>query len=267
VGIGTQTDLYDAQARFQLAEANEIEAGNLIEDAIQSLVLIIGTDPRELSRLREDAPLEMPSPASVVDWVAMAIDNNPTLRSAALDLEIARQEIDRQKYTKHPSVSLNAAQSYRDNSGGVNGSSDRTNTSIGLELQFPLYVGGAVAAQVQQAALNANSQEQIVELTRRSVDRTIRDIFNDVTSGINRVKALDQAVIAGQSAVEAKQEGFAAGLITNLDVLDAQRDLFQARRDYLRARYDFILSVLRLEQAAGQLDEADVARINTWLEG
>ena len=60
--------------------------------------------------------------------------------------------------------------------------------------------------------------------------------------------------------------GFAAGLITNLDVLDAQRDLFQARRNYLRARYDYVLAVLNLEQAAGQLDEDDVARVNNWLE-
>ncbi|MCZ7601002.1 MAG: TolC family protein [Gammaproteobacteria bacterium] len=104
-----------------------------------------------------------------------------------------------------------------------------------------------------------------MEQTRREVYRNVRDVYNDVSSGISRVEALRLAVIASESALEARQEGFAAGLITNLDVLDAQRDLFQARRDYLRARYDFIVSLLRLEQAAGQLDEEDVARINGWL--
>ena len=101
---------------------------------------------------------------------------------------------------------------------------------------------------------------------KRQVTRNVRDVFNDVVSGIKRVNALKQAVVAGESAVEAKNEGFAAGLITNLDVLDAQRDLYQAQRNYLRARYDFILAVLSLEQSAGQLDEDDVRRVNAWLE-
>ncbi len=265
VGIGTQTDLYDAEARYQLAEANEIESGNLIEDAVQALIAIVGGDPGELERLRENAPMQMPDPAAETDWVAIALANNPTLRSAALDYEIARQEIDRQRYVRHPNVSLNASGSYRDSSGGINGSSDRTDARVGLAVEFPLYLGGLVAAQVQRAALGANAQEQVVEQTRREVYRNVRDVYNDVSSGISRVEALRLAVIASESALEARQEGFAAGLITNLDVLDAQRDLFQARRDYLRARYDFIVSLLRLEQAAGQLDEEDVARINAWL--
>jgi outer membrane protein len=266
VGIGTQTDLYDAEARFQLAEANEIEARNLIEDARESLIAIVGADPGPLRPLREDAPLQVPAPDSAEDWVSIAIANNPALQSASLDFAIAQQEIEFQKSTRSPNIALNAAQGYRDNSGGINGSSDRTNTSVGLELRMPLYLGGAVAARVQKAALGANAQEQVVEFTRRQISRNVRDVYNDVVSGIGRVEALRLAVIAGQSAVEARQEGFSAGLITNLDVLDAQRDLFQARRDYRRARYDFILSVLTLEEVAGQLSEEDVVRINSWLE-
>lgn len=266
VGIGTQTDLYDAQARYQLAEANEIDARNLIEDAVQNLIAIVGADPGELDPLREDAVLELPTPESVSDWVTMAVDNNPELRSATLDYQIAQREVDFQQHTRHPRIGLNAGGSYRDSSGGVNGSSDRTEASVGLALRFPLYLGGQVEAQVQKAALSANAQEQLVESTRRRITREIRDVFNDVASGVSRVEAFRQAVVAGESAVESKQEGFSAGLITNLDVLDAQRDLYQARRDYLRARYDFILSSLDLERAAGQLDREDVARINTLLE-
>jgi outer membrane protein len=268
VGIGTQTDLYDAQARFQIAEANEIQARNLIDDALQALIEIVGENPGDLARLREDAPLEFPDPNQVDAWIAMAMDANPDLRSSALGLEIARRDVERQQKLRHPSVSLNLSQDYSDSDSGANfGGGDRDSTSVGVQLAFPLYLGGSVAALVEQAGLNANIQEQSLELTRRQLDRSVRDLFNNVTTGVSRVNALNQAVIASESAVEAKQEGYAAGLITNLDVLDAQRDLFQARRDYLRARYDYILSVLRLEQSAGQLDEGDVARINGWLEG
>jgi outer membrane protein len=267
VGIGTQTDLYDAQARFQIVEANEIVAMNLIEDSRQALIAIVGSEPGELSKLRDDAPLESPTPDQVSVWVADALKNNPALLAENIGLDIARQEIERQRRIKSPNVSLNISQSYSDSNGGVSSSgSDRSVTSIGVNVAMPLYTGGSDKALVLQAALNANVQEQSVEQVRRQIIRDVRNLFNDVQSGIRRVAALQQAVVAGESAVEAKNEGFAAGLITNLDVLDAQRDLFQAERDYLRARYDYILAVLFLEQAAGQLDEDDVSRVNLWLQ-
>ena len=267
VGIGTQTDLYDAEARYQIVEANEIEAVNFIEDATQALIAIVGSAPGELSKLKEDAPLEPPTPNQVDDWVNRAVANNPALQSESLGLEIARQEVERQRHIKSPTVSVVASQSYADANGGVTSSGNsREASSVGLRLAMPLYTGGADKAQLLEASLNANAQEQLLEQVRRQTTRNVKDVFNDVTSGIRQVYALQKAVVAGESAVEAKNEGFAAGLITNLDVLDAQRDLFQASRNYLRARYDYILAVLSLEQAAGQLDEEDVARVNNWLE-
>lgn len=268
VGIGTQTDLFDARARFQIAEANEIDAENLIEDARQTLIQIIASDPGSISKLREDAPLELPQPASVDEWVASAALNNPQIIAQQLGLDIARIEVENQKALRTPSVTFNASQSFSHAGGsGVTGSSsDRNVTTVGVQLSMPLFLGGSIAAQIEKAGLDANSQEQNVIQTKRQVERQVRDVFNDVVTGIKRVNAFKQAVIAGESAVEAKNEGFSAGLITNLDVLDAQRDLFQAQRNYLRARYDFILSVLSLEQAAGQLDINDVRRVNTWLE-
>ena len=101
---------------------------------------------------------------------------------------------------------------------------------------------------------------------RRSTERATRAAFLGVTGGASRVRALRQSVIAAESAVEAKREGYEAGINTNLEVLDAQRDLFLSSTDLLRARYDFILNILRLKQAAGTLNEEDVERFNRWLQ-
>jgi len=84
-------------------------------------------------------------------------------------------------------------------------------------------------------------------------------------SRLRRIDALAEAVRAGENALLAKEESFAAGLTTNIAVLDAQRDLFQAERDYLKARYDYIRQMLELEELVGNLDEDDVRRVNTLL--
>jgi len=64
-----------------------------------------------------------------------------------------------------------------------------------------------------------------------------------------------------------KEESFAAGLTTNIAVLDAQRDLFRAERNYTKERYEYIMQMLQLERLSGDLDEDDVARANAWLTG
>jgi len=48
-------------------------------------------------------------------------------------------------------------------------------------------------------------------------------------------------------------------------VLNAQQQVFQTRRDLQQARYNYLVNTLRLKAATGQLDEADVAKVNTAL--
>ncbi|MBL0914201.1 MAG: TolC family protein, partial [Sphingopyxis sp.] len=67
-------------------------------------------------------------------------------------------------------------------------------------------------------------------------------------------------------ALQATEAGYEVGTRTAVDVLEARRRLFQAQTDYARSRYDYVLNVLTLEQAAGTLDEARLARVNGWLE-
>ena len=89
--------------------------------------------------------------------------------------------------------------------------------------------------------------------------------FLSVQSQISRTDALSEAIVAGENALDAKEEGFSAGLTTNLDVLNAQRDLSSNKTGYLQSRYDYILSMLKLEKVSGQLDEEDIKRVNSWL--
>jgi outer membrane protein TolC len=143
---------------------------------------------------------------------------------------------------------------------------DTETTTYGIAVNIPFYLGGAINLRGKQAGLQYNRAEELLEETKRQASTDTTSAFLNVTSGVSQVEALFDAITAGESALEAKEEGFSAGLTTNLDVLDAQRDLSESRRDFLRALYNYILSVLDLERAAGQLDVEDIERVNSWLE-
>jgi outer membrane protein len=87
-----------------------------------------------------------------------------------------------------------------------------------------------------------------------------------VLTAIRRIKAYDQARVSNKSALEANQAGFDVGTRTIIDVLNATRDLYLAQRNYSVSRYDYILNYLRLKQAAGEIDEQNLAAVNRWLQ-
>lgn len=266
VGLGTTTDLFDAQARFSLAEATEISAQNLLHDANQALIEVVGEFSEALAPLKAQSPLEPPDPNDVETWIGMALENNLEYLISRQQVKVAESELKRQRAGHYPWVDFIVQHNNVDASGSISGpGSERTSTDALIQLNVPILEGGAVVARAREAGLRLQAAHKREEAARRAVERNIRDSFLGVTSSIRQVQALDRAVTASESSLEAKNEGFAAGLDTNLDVLDAQRDLFRAKRDYLRARYDYILNWLRLKQVQGALDEEDLRQVNGWL--
>ena len=110
-----------------------------------------------------------------------------------------------------------------------------------------------------------NAARRDYESSRRQVHTETRGAFLTISTRLRRIGALAEAVQAGVGALRAKEAGFAAGLNTNIEVLDAQRALFSAERDYLKERYDYVLEILQLEALIGNLDSDDLRRVNAWL--
>ena len=260
VGLGTRTDLYDARARYEYSVAEGIEAQRVLVDMRQVLVALVGRDPGTLLSLSPAAALSKPQPDDAGLWIGRALLDNRSLKALSLDTLSAETEIDRQQALRRLTVGLNLSAEYSDSA-----SADSTDASLTLLFKLPFYQGGLINAQIREATSNHNAARARYESARREIQRKTRQAFLSINSQLRRITALAQAVTAGESALQAKEEGFAAGLTTNIEVLNAQRDLFRAERDYLKARYDYVLQVLVLEQLAGQLNEEDVSRVNRWL--
>jgi outer membrane protein len=182
-------------------------------------------------------------------------------------VEIADREVSRIKAGHYPTLDLVASHSNSDADGSLTGSGRlNENTDIGLQLGIPLVQGWGVVSGTREARALYQTALHNQEGIRRSVDRTSRSAYQAITSGISRLQALNKAVRAGNSTVEAKREGFKAGVNTNVEVLDAVRDLYGSERDYINAKYQFILSTLQLKRVTGSLEVADLERVNSWLE-
>ncbi|HEY4957733.1 MAG TPA: TolC family protein, partial [Caldimonas sp.] len=137
-----------------------------------------------------------------------------------------------------------------------------TSASIGVQLNLPLYAGGAIQNRIKETIVLEERSRNDLEAARRAVTQAIRQAFYTLQSGTAQVKALEAAEGSSQLALEATQLGYRVGIRVNVDVLNAQSQLYQTRRDLARARYDLLLGTLRLRQASGRLTPSDVLAID-----
>ena len=267
VGLATITDVHDARARYETAAAQEIEADNNLQDKREALRELTGRLPESSTRVGVNMPLITPEPADINQWVEKSLAQNYVLLAKREAAEGAREEIKRQRAGHYPTLDLVGTRTRSDADGSVTGPGIRAdNTVVGLQLNVPLFQGGLVGSRTEEAAHRYDAVQQEFEATRRATERAARAAYLGVAGGAAKVTALTQSVVAGESALNAKTEGFAAGVNTNIDVLDASRDLYRAKRDLSSARYGYLLNLLRLKQAAGTLSENDLAQINGWLQ-
>jgi outer membrane protein len=263
VGSATITDTHEAQARYDLTVAQEIAARNELEIKQRGLQQLINAVPPALAHLGDGFNPEAPQPADMEKWVDDALLGSPQIVIAQTAAELAEKEVARNRGGHYPTLDLVASYANNDANGSNFGvGSDSTSKSVGVQLNLPLFQGGATQSRWREAEANRERARQELENARRTVATQTRQAYLGVVSGIARVKALQQAVVSSESVLEASKLGQEVGVRTNLDVLNAQQQLYATRRDLYQAQYNYLLGQLRLKAAVGTLGEEELGKVS-----
>lgn len=278
VGLIAITDVQESQAAYDQSVADEISAKRSLATSREFLREITGEYVDTLSAPIENFPLQLPA-KSEREWVDLSLAQNLNLVASRLDEKLARDEISYRRTGHYPTLdlSIRTGTQVQDGDGtttypgappttlptSITDNFDRD--SIGLQLNVPLFAGGATSSRVREAVyLHRASREQLQRVTRET-ERQSRDAYLGVLAEQSRVQALAQAVSSSRTALEATQAGFDVGTRTIVDVLNSQFSLYLAITNHYRSRYDYILNVLRLKQAAGSLQIQDLEEIDKFL--
>jgi outer membrane protein len=214
-----------------------------------------------------------PAPEDVRQWVKKAENGNLSLLESKVQVDIAEQQIKLRQGGHYPTVSLQASYSTSDTERTITYENGQQTTdlprldsrSIGLNVSVPIFSGFRTSAEVAQARDNYVACSQQMVQTRRNIEREVRNAYYEVSASIASINAFQQSVVSAESALKATEAGFEVGTRTIVDVLDSTRNLYNAKRNLSEARYGYIRQILRLEQAAGQLQEQDLLAINSSL--
>lgn len=267
VGTATITDVNEAQARYDLTVAQEVAARNELEIAKRSVQAITGEIPEALARVKKDINVQ-PLQQSMQDWQAIARKSNLNIQVQEDTLKLAEQEVKRANAGHLPTLDLVASytNSYVNGSPTpFNAGNQLKNATIGLQLDIPLYQGGAISSQARQAVYNKQKAEDDLTLSIRQTDLETQRNFLNLNTSIAQVKAFEQALTSSQSQLDSTNLGYEVGVRTSVDVLNAQQQLFSAKRDLLQSRYNYLVNIIRLKAASGLVAQADLVDLNQQL--
>jgi outer membrane protein len=275
VGTATITDTREAQARYDLALAQELAATNDLQVKRVALEQVVGKANLSPKALAKPVTLPALQPALVDDWVSGADAANPSVLQAQLAAEVAKLETDKARAGHLPTVTLGATygRSYPGGSttthlpgyDSVSRSGNGSSAGVSLTLNMPLFAGYAIQNRVKETLTLEQKADIDLQTARRAVAQGTRQAYYGVQSGRAQVKALEAAESSSQLALDATQLGYKVGVRVNLDVLNAQTQLYQTQASLAKARYDVIVGDLKLRQASGQLKPEDVAAVNALL--
>ncbi len=266
VGTATITDTREAQARFDLSTAQEIAADNDLLTKRIALDQLVGRPGVVPKLLQVPVTLPAPMPANAEEWVTAADTQHPSVRRARVGLDVALLETAKARAGELPTVDAVGSVGTNYSRGtAVLLPGNTTTASVGVQMTWPLYTGGATQNRIKETLLLEERSRNDVEAARRGVAQATRVAYFGVQSGLAQVRALEAAEASSKLALEATQLGYRVGVRVNVDVLNSQAQLFSTQRDLAKARYDVLVGSLRLRQASGQLAAGDLQAINALL--
>ncbi len=265
-GAGVRTDIDEAQARLDMALAQELESRQQVDYTRRQLQVLVNMPVTQLAPL-DPARLKLarPVPDLLEEWTARAEVSSPEIRSLQAQREAARQEIGKARAGHLPTLDAVAQWTLNQSESVTSIDTRYENKSIGIQLNIPIFGGGYVSSQNRQAVAELERAEQSLEATRRDLGLRVEKEFRGVTEGVLRIRALEQAVRSNDTLVQSARRSFEGGSRTIVDILNAEEQRVIALRDLAQARYVYLLSGIRLQALTGQADTATIDEVNAAL--
>lgn len=262
-GQGAITDVDEAQARLDLVEAQEAEAQARRVAALRALSGRASVAIDDIQAMDEELPAGTPIPPErdLSYWTDIAREANPELAARLAAVNVAEAQADSQRAGHYPTLSLTSQLSRRENRQYQEQDPRQDAYYVGVQLDIPLYSGGAVRASVAKAEAQVAGAQSDYDVQRQQLAEDIEADYLGVVAGFAKSKAMQRAVESNQRALISTQKGFQGGVRSTVDILDAQQRVFQARRDLLNTKLDMLQSYVSLHTHTGQMNRAVLEKV------
>src|SRR4026209_1204229 len=249
--------------RAEVALANEqpesFNAQTDLKNSYLRLAELFGTD---LAPGAQAPPFEIsgqlqyrPNHPDLNDCLARADANRGIIKARAKDIEIEDRQYVLDRSATRPHVrAFSGYEIYSERDPDV-GPEFNYGGVVGINATWNIFDGHATKGRMQATRARRDAAVQALAAARRSVASEVRSAFYDLEQADRVLETETQNVQTADESLEIAKSNFAAGLGTQLDVLQAATDVTRTRTTRLSAIYLHNAALARLTHACGSSAE------------
>jgi len=249
IGEATKTALLRADGELSGARADYLRAINALKLTRAALIRITGIE--DTFRLKEDN-VSSPNIDPFPNLRETALMSRPDLKSYDMQTQIAEQQVKYARGAFWPNVGLFAVYNGADQNPMV-GTFNRENVLAGVSLNFPFFEGGLRIAELQEAKAKERQARLAYDDLKKNVDIELQGAYLDLETQKGALKFSEDQLIFAQDNYNAVLRQYENGLVTSLDVMDANALLLSSEKNVVEALYGYQLAHLKVRRSSGTL--------------
>ena len=255
VGEASQSDLVFTQSKLVQIVAEKIASVNDYNISKASYKKIVG-ELLPNGNLKEPEINKINFPENFDIALDIAFKNNPKIKIAELEENIARFDVKSQFSEAMPNLSIDAEYKSADDTSSK-GSYSNT-AEITAEITVPLFKGGKNFSKIQQAKMIAKKVRYELENKRNEVTQEVTESWTNFQTSKTMLKSANINIEARKLMLEGIEQEAKLGIKSYIDLLQSKEDLIDAEFNKINARKSYIFSALQLKADIGELSLKDL---------
>ncbi len=278
-GVGTRFAVLQAEVQLANEQQNLVNNLSAEEQSRRQLAQVLST-PEKLNLTASD-PIAVAGNWNMTleQTIIQAYTNRVELDNQLLQRDLSEAQREVALSSKRPSLnafalvgpglSLSLNDTNRDagtdlSSGVLQGN---LGYQAGLNFQWLFGDGGASKAAARQQSLNKVIAEENFEAARNQVRLEVETAFYDLAANLRNIDTSEKGVVQAEEALRLARLRFQAGVGTQSEVVDAERDLTTARGNRVTAVLDYNRALVQIQRAIGAPLAAPDLEIPAYVDG
>ena len=249
-GSSTEYQLLSTKVKISTVESQKVDLVAALTAQQASLNSLLGNDQHSNPVVKNELSVELPIiPSDSI--LSYAFQNRDEVLINEKKASLAELRYGMVKLQNKPLLSLQAS------GGAKNGyipylNKITPNYVVGLGLRVPLFDGLKNKYNLSQAQSAITSLSYESEFTKRNISNEVYESEAFMFAAKKKIGQFELQLRQALKAYTLAETSFESGVITNLDLLDANTSVSESSLMLLKARIDYAASVYKLKAALGE---------------
>ncbi|WP_420422030.1 TolC family protein [Simkania sp.] len=192
---------------------------------------------------------------------AFAHDQSPTLKQLSSEIAASQRQLTATKRAFYlPEFSLFGEFSnnlYRGGAGtatapGISGSA--MESAVGVVAKYPFFTGGRRNSEKNKAYFEMKRLKTERDATEEKIDEAVIQSVDNMKASYETIFLAKEAADAAEKNLVIVTNSYARGVVSIVDLLDAQNKMIVSKQNYYNSLYDYLINYMEFQRATSLFD-------------